>query len=243
MEHAEDGELEHVVPLGHAPPGRPTDVGPITRINISSRYIEDNRSTADRRLVRHGGASEVGDPRDHRPRRVRPRPRRRVRAAPLPPAEPVANPDAARGPSSTTASQRRAALLRLFSGGGLVLATTATPTPTCSGRQAPRRAGRPAPARSAATTGLVHRHLRVRRRARPLLRPHPLGDELPAMAYEFGAFSVYVVEVCQRCRWNSCSRPTSSATACRAALCPRRVICLTSRGPVRVQAGATSPEP
>jgi hypothetical protein len=28
------------------------------------------------------------------------------------------------------------------------------------------------------------------------------GEELPAMAFQFGAFSVYVVEVCQRCHWN-----------------------------------------
>lgn len=27
-------------------------------------------------------------------------------------------------------------------------------------------------------------------------------EELAAMAHEFGAFSVYVVEVCQRCHWN-----------------------------------------
>ncbi len=26
--------------------------------------------------------------------------------------------------------------------------------------------------------------------------------ELPTMAFEYGAFSVYVVEVCQRCHWN-----------------------------------------
>lgn len=28
------------------------------------------------------------------------------------------------------------------------------------------------------------------------------SDELASMAHEFGAFSVYVVEVCQRCHWN-----------------------------------------
>ena len=28
------------------------------------------------------------------------------------------------------------------------------------------------------------------------------SDELPRMAGQFGAFSVYVVEVCQRCHWN-----------------------------------------
>ena len=27
-------------------------------------------------------------------------------------------------------------------------------------------------------------------------------EDLAAMAHEFGAFSVYVVEVCQRCHWN-----------------------------------------
>lgn len=27
-------------------------------------------------------------------------------------------------------------------------------------------------------------------------------DELPAMARQFGAFHVYVVEVCQKCQWN-----------------------------------------
>jgi len=28
------------------------------------------------------------------------------------------------------------------------------------------------------------------------------SHELPAMARRFGAFTVYVVEVCQRCHWN-----------------------------------------
>ncbi len=124
-------------------------------------------------------------------------PRRRE---PLPPPEPVADPTR---PRSVVAPglQRRAALQRLFGGQGLS-------SDLCDADpyllKAARFHGEPAagPCPACRDEGLVTVTYVYGDELGPYSGRIRKAEELPAMCHRFGAFSVYVVEVCQRCHWN-----------------------------------------
>jgi hypothetical protein len=129
-----------------------------------------------------------------------PAPRRSRASAPLAPAEPVAHPDRPRDVIDH-ALQRRAALQRLFGGRGL-------DSDLCDADpyllKAARFHGEPAagPCPACRDAGLVTVTYVYGDELGPYSGRIRKAEELPEMAFTFGAFSVYVVEVCQRCHWN-----------------------------------------
>lgn len=128
------------------------------------------------------------------------KPRRPSSSAPLPPAEPVKDPTRPRGVVDH-ALQRRAALLRLFGGGGLSSdLCDADPYLLRAAKNHGEAAAGACPA--CRDTGLVTVTYVYGDELGPYSGRIRLTTELPAMAVKFGAFTVYVVEVCQRCHWN-----------------------------------------
>jgi hypothetical protein len=127
--------------------------------------------------------------------------RRRSRApADLPPPEPVAQPDRPRSVVDH-GLQRRAALLRLFNGGGLSSdLCDADPYLLKAARFHGEPAGYGCPA--CRDDGLVTVTYVYGDELGPYSGRIRKADELGPMSFKFGAFSVYVVEVCQRCHWN-----------------------------------------
>jgi len=125
---------------------------------------------------------------------------RRSPQGPLPPAEPVANPERPRGVVDHVL-QRRAALIRLFTGGQLT-------SDLCDADpyllRAAKHHGEPAsgPCPACRDTGLVTVTYVYGDELGPYSGRIRATADLPAMAHQFGSFSVYVVEVCQRCHWN-----------------------------------------
>jgi hypothetical protein len=121
-------------------------------------------------------------------------------SGPLPPAEPVAHPEHPRSVINH-ALQRRAALIRLFSGGQLS-------SDLCDADpyllKAAKNHGEPAsgPCPACRDTGLMTVTYVYGDELGPYAGRIRATAELPAMAHQFGAFTVYVVEVCQRCHWN-----------------------------------------
>jgi hypothetical protein len=121
-------------------------------------------------------------------------------SGPLPPPEPVANPERPRSVVDH-ALQRRAALIRLFGGGGLS-------SDLCDADpyllKAAKNHGEPAtgPCPACRDTGLTTVTYVYGDELGPYAGRIRATSELPAMSHKFGSFSVYVVEVCQRCHWN-----------------------------------------
>ncbi len=119
---------------------------------------------------------------------------------PLGPAEPVADPARPRSVVSH-GLERRAALLRLFGGGGLS-------SDLCDADpyllRAAKHHGEPAtgPCPACRDHGLVTVTYVFGDQLGPYSGRIRKAEELPAMASKFGSFTVYVVEVCQRCHWN-----------------------------------------
>ncbi len=126
--------------------------------------------------------------------------RSRKSSAPLAPPEPVDQPDRPRSVVDH-GLQRRAALLRLFNGGALSSdLCDADPYLLKAARFHGEPAGHACPA--CRDAGLVTVTYVYGDELGPYSGRIRATDELPAMAFQFGAFSVYVVEVCQRCHWN-----------------------------------------
>jgi len=126
--------------------------------------------------------------------------RRRSNGAPLPAPEPVADPERPRG-LVDHALQRRAALQRLFGGRGLDSdACDADPYLLRAARFHGEPAGMPCPA--CKDPDLVTVTYVYGDELGPYSGRIRAAEDLPAMSHQFGAFSVYVVEVCQRCHWN-----------------------------------------
>ena len=126
--------------------------------------------------------------------------RRRSDSAPLPPPEPVAHPDRPRSVVDH-GLERRAALRKLFGGRGLDSdALDADPYLLKAARFHGEAAGRPCPA--CRDEGLVTVTYVYGDELGPYSGRIRATEDLSEMAYRFGAFSVYVVEVCQRCHWN-----------------------------------------
>lgn len=126
--------------------------------------------------------------------------RRRGTAGPAPDPDPVAHPDRPRAVVDH-ALQRRAALRRLFGGRGLDSdLCDADPYLLRAARFHGEPAGQPCPA--CRDEGLVTVTYVYGDELGPYSGRIRKGEELPAMSFAFGAFSVYVVEVCQRCHWN-----------------------------------------
>ena len=125
---------------------------------------------------------------------------RKAPQGPLPPPEPVANPERPRGVVDH-ALERRAALIRLFNGGQLT-------SDLCDADpyllRAAKHHGEPAagPCPACRDTGLVTVTYVYGDELGPYSGRIRATDELAAMSHKFGSFSVYVVEVCQRCHWN-----------------------------------------
>lgn len=119
---------------------------------------------------------------------------------PLPPVELVANPARPRS-IVDHGLERRAALVRLFGGGGLSAdLCDADPYLLRAAKHHGEQSSGPCPACRAA--GLVTVTYVFGDELGPYSGRIRRADELPAMSLKFGAFSVYVVEVCQRCHWN-----------------------------------------
>lgn len=126
--------------------------------------------------------------------------RRRSAAGPLPEPEPVAQPDRPRAVVDH-GLQRRAALRRLFGGRGLDSdLCDADPYLLKAARFHGEPVGQACPA--CRDEGLVTVTYVYGDELGPYSGRIRKGEELPEMAFRFGAFSVYVVEVCQRCHWN-----------------------------------------
>ncbi|MFM8896769.1 MAG: DUF5318 family protein [Actinomycetales bacterium] len=122
------------------------------------------------------------------------------RPGPLPASEPVADPTRPRSVIDFTL-QRRQAITALRRGGALTSeGCDADPYLLRAARHHGESAPGPCPA--CRDAGLMH----VTYVYGDELGPHAgrirASHELPAMARRFGAFTVYVVEVCQRCHWN-----------------------------------------
>jgi hypothetical protein len=119
---------------------------------------------------------------------------------PLPPPEPVENPTAPRS-RVDYALQRRAALRDLHTGGMLT-------SEYCEADQYLMRAakhhGEPTGDRCPACKreNLVHLSYVYGDALGPYAGRLRTPEELAEMAHRFGEFTVYVVEVCQRCQWN-----------------------------------------
>ena len=125
---------------------------------------------------------------------------RKPARGPLPPAEPVDDPTRPRSVVDHSL-QRRSALRRLFSGGGLS-------SDLCDADpyllKAAKFHGEPAIQACPACrdAGLVTVTYVYGDQLGPYSGRIRRTDELAAMCTRFGEFSVYVVEVCQRCHWN-----------------------------------------
>lgn len=119
---------------------------------------------------------------------------------PLPPAEPVDDPTKPRA-RVDYALQRRAAIRDLHTGGALT-------SEYCEADQYLMRAakhhGEPTGDRCPACKreNLVHLSYVYGDALGPYAGRLRSADELADMAHRFGEFTVYVVEVCQRCQWN-----------------------------------------
>ena len=125
---------------------------------------------------------------------------RRASQGPLPPAEPVAHPERPRGVVDH-ALERRAALIRLFNGGQLTSdLCDADPYLLRAAKHHGELATGPCPA--CRDAGLMTVTCVYGDELGPYSGRIRATDELPAMSHKFGSFSVYVVEVCQRCHWN-----------------------------------------
>ena len=126
--------------------------------------------------------------------------RSRPDRGPLPEPEPVAHPDRPREVLDR-ALDRRAALRRLFGGRGL-------DSDLCDADpyllKAARFHGEPAegPCPACRDAGLVTVTYVYGDELGPYSGRIRAAEDLPAMAHRFGRFTVYVVEVCQRCHWN-----------------------------------------
>ncbi len=126
--------------------------------------------------------------------------RRRPSSGPPPVAEPVDHPDRPRSVVDH-ALQRRAALQRLFGGRGLDSdLCDADPYLLKAARFHGEPAGQGCPA--CRDEGLVTVTYVYGDELGPYSGRIRKAEELPSMSFSFGAFSVYVVEVCQRCHWN-----------------------------------------
>lgn len=114
--------------------------------------------------------------------------------------EPVAHPDRPRAVVDR-ALDRRAALRRLFSGGMLDSdLCDADPYLLKAARFHGEEAGAACPA--CRDEGLVTVTYVYGDELGPYSGRIRKAEDLPRMAFEFGRFSVYVVEVCQNCHWN-----------------------------------------
>jgi hypothetical protein len=127
--------------------------------------------------------------------------RRATPAAPSTPPEPVAHPDRPRSVVDH-ALQRRAALRRLFTGTGALSSDLCDADPYLlkAARFHGEETGTACPACRA--DGLVTVTYVFGDELGPYSGRIRKAEDLPGMAFSFGAFSVYVVEVCQRCHWN-----------------------------------------
>ena len=123
-----------------------------------------------------------------------------ARPGPLPPPEPVEDPARPRSVIDF-ALQRRQAIGHLHRGGALT-------SEGCDADpyllRAARYHGEPAPGPCPACSdpGLVHVIYVYGDELGPYTGRVRTTSELGRMARQFGAFTVYVVEVCQRCHWN-----------------------------------------
>lgn len=122
----------------------------------------------------------------------------RVRPAPAPPPEPVADPTRPRAVIDH-ALQRRAAIARLRTS---LSAEHLDADPYLL--RAARHHGEVADSGCPACRdpGLVTLRYVFGDELGPYSGRIRGADDLPAMAHDFGAFTVCVVEVCQRCHWN-----------------------------------------
>ncbi len=119
---------------------------------------------------------------------------------PLPPAEPVANPAAPRFVIDY-ALQRRGALRTLHTGGALTSEfCEADPYLLKAAKFHGETSGEKCPA--CRKSDLVNLHYVYGDELGPYSGRIRAESELPAMAPQFGEFTVYVVEVCQHCHWN-----------------------------------------
>lgn len=126
--------------------------------------------------------------------------RRRPSPEPTAAPEPGAHPERPRS-LVDHGLERRAALRRLFGGRGLDSdLCDADPYLLRAARFHGEPAGEPCPA--CRDTGLVTVTYVFGDELGPYSGRIRASEDLPAMAGRFGAFSVYVVEVCQRCHWN-----------------------------------------
>lgn len=127
------------------------------------------------------------------------RPRSTSRA-PLPPAEPVADPSAPRLVIDY-ALQRRGALHTLHTGGALTSDfCEADPYLLKAAKFHGEASGERCPA--CKKNGLVTLHYVYGDELGPYSGRIRAAADLPAMGPKFGEFTVYVVEVCQTCHWN-----------------------------------------
>ena len=118
----------------------------------------------------------------------------------LPPSEPVAHPERPRSVVDH-ALERRAALRRLFNGGGLSSdLCDADPYLLKAARFHGELVGRDCPA--CRDDGLVTVTYVYGDELGPYSGRIRQTADLPGMAHKFGYFKVYVVEVCQHCHWN-----------------------------------------
>ena len=126
--------------------------------------------------------------------------RRRGSDGPPPPAEPVAHPERPREVVDRVL-ERRAALRRLFGGRGLDSDALDADHYLL---KAARFHGEPAdgPCPACRDAGLVTVTYVYGDELGPYSGRIRAAEDLPEMAHRFGRFSVYVVEVCQRCHWN-----------------------------------------
>lgn len=125
---------------------------------------------------------------------------KRSRGGPLPPAEPVAHPERPRSVIDH-GLERRNALQRLRAGTAVLSSELCDADPYLL--RAAKFHGEAAGACPACRdAGLVTLTYVYGDELGPYSGRIRATDDLPPMAHEYGAFSVYVVEVCQRCHWN-----------------------------------------
>lgn len=126
-------------------------------------------------------------------------PRKPGRSEPIGEPEPVAHPDRPRAVVDR-ALDRRAALRRLFSGGMLDSdLCDADPYLLKAARFHGEEAGSCPACRD---EGLVTVTYVYGDELGPYSGRIRKAEDLPRMAFDFGQFTVYVVEVCQNCHWN-----------------------------------------
>ena len=126
--------------------------------------------------------------------------RGRARAAELPPAEPVANPERPRNVVDHVLELRNA-LSRLHAGTAVLSSDVCDADPYLL--RAARFHGEPAGECPACRDpGLVTLTYVYGDQLGPYSGRIRATEDLAPMSHQYGAFSVYVVEVCQRCHWN-----------------------------------------